>query len=204
MAARLASTRAGVRNRRKLDGVTRVLPAIILTLSAAAAPAATPTSSADAPSASAPAGRSTGASDLPCPSGDPQSIVVCAQRGQAYRLDSNVIDASRQAEANGRSASSAAPPAQAVCAASPMGCGTGLEGLDLANVAIVAGTTAVRAAKGEDWRRAFRTGGADEYQLYRQAKQRREAQEAERKAAAIKWKAEEAEREAAATSTNSK
>jgi hypothetical protein len=65
-----------------------------------------------------------------------------------------------------------------------MGCGTGLEGMDLANVAIVAGTMAIKAAKGEDWTKAFKTGGPDEYQLYLQAKQEREAREAERRQAA--------------------
>jgi hypothetical protein len=67
-----------------------------------------------------------------------------------------------------------------------MGCGTGLEGLDLANVAVVVGTMAVKAAKGEDWKKAFRQG-PDEYQLYLQARHQRDAREAERaEAAAVK------------------
>ena len=133
-----------------------------------------------------------------CPSTNPENIVVCAQRGRAYRIDPNISEAQQQVDANSQAATSAMPAAQANCSQSPAGCGKGLESLDLANVAFVAGTMAVRAAKGEDWRRALRTGGPDEYQLYRQAKQRREALEAERAAAAMRKKAEEAERRASA------
>lgn len=131
-----------------------------------------------------------------CPSQDADKIVVCAQRGQAYRIDPSVSKAHDEAETNSRSATSAMPPAQAVCSASPTGCGTGLEGLDLANVAIVLGTAAVRAAKGDDWRKAFRTGGPDEYQLYQQAKRQRDAQREGRLAQELKRKAEEEERRA--------
>lgn len=132
-----------------------------------------------------------------CPSQDPDKIVVCAQRAQPYRLDPSVSQAHAEAEMNARTATSTTPVAQAVCSASPAGCGLGLEGLDLANVAIVAGTAAVRAAKGKDWRSSFRAGGPDEYQLYQQAKQNREARLEERASAEAKRKAEEAERKAA-------
>jgi hypothetical protein len=94
------------------------------------------------------------------------------------------MEAGREARVDGRSTNTAAPAAQASCSASPMGCGTGLEGLDLANVAIVVGTAAVKAAKGEDWKAAFRKGGPDEYQLYLEARRRRELQEVERAQAA--------------------
>lgn len=130
--------------------------------------------------------------------------MVCAQRSQPYRLDPSVIDAEREKQAIDRSATSPAPPAQAICATQPVGCGDRMDNLDLANVAIVAGTMAVRAAKGEDWAKALRTGGPDEYQLYRQAKQRRDAQRDQRAAAAAKRKAEEAEREAHGASGGSK
>jgi hypothetical protein len=81
------------------------------------------------------------------------------------------------------------PTAQAVCSASPTGCGKGLEGLDLANAAIVIGTAAIKAAKGEDWTEGFKTGSSDEYQLYLQAKERREAQQEEARAEAAARKA---------------
>ena len=119
-----------------------------------------------------------------CKSRDPDEIVVCAEKPEGYRIDPSVMEAQREAENASRSASAAIPAAQASCSASPFGCGTGLEGLDLLNVAVVVGTMAVRAAKGEDWTKPFKTGGPDEYQLYKQAKERREAHDAERKAAA--------------------
>lgn len=134
------------------------------------------------------------ATDQACRSQDPRDIVVCAQRGQPYRLDPDVMDANRQVETNNRSATSAIPPAQASCSASPMHCPMGLESLDVANVAIVAATIAVKAAKGEDWKSAFKPGGPDEYQLYQQAKRRREAKAMDRLAADARSKARAAER----------
>ena len=118
-----------------------------------------------------------------CKSREPGEIVVCAEKPESYRIDPSVMEAQQQAESASRSASAAVPVAQASCSASPSGCGTGLEGLDLLNVAVVVATVALRAAKGEDWTKAFKTGGPDEYQLYQEAKQRREAHDAERKAA---------------------
>lgn len=124
-----------------------------------------------------------------CQSQDISDITVCAQRPQGYRLDPNVVDAERQADRARASASAALPPAQASCARSPMGCGTGLEGLDLANVAIVLGTTAVKAAEGQDWQGIFKKGGSNEYQLYLEAKEQREARKLEAQAAAVKAEA---------------
>ena len=121
--------------------------------------------------------RADKAADGNCSSQDARDIVVCAQRSQGYRLDPSVMDAEREVVKNNRSASAPMPAAQANCSTSPMGCGKGLEGLDLANAVLVIGTAAIRASKGEDWTRAFKTGGSDEYQLYLQAKQRREAEE---------------------------
>lgn len=103
------------------------------------------------------------------------------------------MEANQEVVTNSRSASSAVPAAQAACATE---CGKGFESLDWANVAIVVGTMGVRAAKGQDWTKAFKTGGSGEYQLYQQAKQRREARNAERAAAAVKMEAEKADREA--------
>lgn len=112
-----------------------------------------------------------------CRSQDSRDIVVCAQRRQTLHLDADVVDAQRKAERASQSTSAIQPTAQASCSALPQGCGTGLAGLDLANVALVVGTMAVQAAKGEDWKKALRTGGPDEYRLYLQAKHEREARE---------------------------
>ena len=123
----------------------------------------------------------------PCQSPESRDIVVCAQRKQGLRLDPDVAEARRTADAASRSTTAPTPTAQASCSSLPQGCGTGLAGLDLLNVAVVVATTAVKAAKGEDWKKVLRTGGPDEYQLYLQAKQEREAREQEvRDAAAIK------------------
>jgi len=138
------------------------------------------------PPVPAPAKAAKPASD-PCRSQDSRDIVVCAQRKQGLRIDTDVVDANRQAERNARSATATMPSAQASCSATPQGCGTGLVGLDLANVALVVATTAVKAAKGEEWTKVLKPGGPDEYQLYLQAKREREAREQEgRDAAAIK------------------
>lgn len=108
------------------------------------------------------------------------------------------MDAEQGAVANARSATTATPAAQAACEATPRGCGTGLESLDLLNVAVVVGTVAVKAAKGEDWSKVFKTGGPDEYQLYLQARKQREKREAQRRlAAAIKARKEAASASAA-------
>jgi hypothetical protein len=138
-----------------------------------------------------------------CPSHDARNIVVCGQRRQPYRLDPSVMETGREVESNSRSATSAMPTAQAACSASPMGCTKDLRSLDLANVAVVIGTTVARAAKGDDWAKVFRPGGPGEYQLYQQAKRRREAEAEERAAAEVKRKAEAQEREAHATSAAS-
>lgn len=165
----------------------------------AGAPAAT-TNSVPTP---APSNVPTEPSDGACPSHDARNIVVCGQRRQPYRLDPSVMEAGREAESNGRSATSAMPSAQAACSASPMGCTKDLRSLDLANVAVVIGTTVVRAAKGDDWAKVFRTGGPDQYQLYQQARRRREAEAEERASAEVKRKAEAQEREAHAAKPDS-
>ncbi len=139
----------------------------------------------------------------PCARQDARSITVCAQRRQGYRLDPSVIEGSRQFEQNNRSATSSTPTAQAVCSSQTMGCGKGLESLDLANVALVIGTAVLKAAKGEKWERAMQPGATDEYQLYRQAKRRREALEDQQAAAAVRTRAKQAERKSASAKSNS-
>jgi hypothetical protein len=81
--------------------------------------------------------------------------------------------------------------------------GKDLKSLDLANLAVVVGTAAVRAAKGEDWAKVFRPGGPDEYQLYQQAKQRRDIAAEARAAAGAKRKAEAQDQDAHAAKVES-
>jgi hypothetical protein len=153
-----------------------------------------PDTAESAPASQAPA-TTPKRSDTACRSKDPQDILVCGQR-QDFRPDPNVIDADRQERTDERSAASATPAAQAACSAQPAGCGEGLGSIDLANVAIVAGTAVVRAVKGEDWAKAIKVGGPDEYQRYQQAKRRRDAEDAQRTAAQVRMKAHQAERDA--------
>lgn len=180
---------------RRAVGVGRVSPALMLILGGAFAGVGPPPEAAP-PSPQAPATANADSVDESCRSKDARDIVVCAQRRQEYRIDPSVIDAGRQAEAINRSMTSPAPAAQAVCSSQPMGCGRSPASLDLANVALVAVTTAIRAAKGEDWTRGLKPGGPDEYQLYREAKARREVEDTRRAAASARRKAQEAEREA--------
>jgi hypothetical protein len=184
---RLRADDFALTNHRRADCRSWVaLPIALMLILGGAVAAAEPI---PAPSVSQGSEASAGA---PCRAKDPHDILVCGERRQAYRLDPVVMEASRKAEANNRSAIAPMPPAQAVCARAPSGCGAGLEGLDLANVAIVAGTMAVRAADGKDWTSPLRPGGPDEYELYKQARRRRQAEETERAAARVKRRAEEA------------
>lgn len=133
-----------------------------------------------------------------CQPQEARNIVVCGQRREGFRLDPDVMEAKREVETDSRSASSKVPTAQAACSPQPMGCGKSLDSFDLANVAIVLGTSAIRAAKGEVWTKAFKTGGPDEYQQYQQAKQRRKAQDAGLAAVRLRLIARQEERQSAA------
>jgi hypothetical protein len=143
-----------------------------------------------------PSAKAPQAPEKACQSQEPGDILVCGQRRQGYRLDPDVIEANREVETNNRSANAPSPAAQSVCSAQPMGCGKSFDSLDLANVAIVAGTIAVKAARGEKWANAFKTGGSDEYQLYQQAKRRHQAEEEERAAIGLRANARETQAEA--------
>ena len=127
--------------------------------------------------------------DVSCHSQDREEILVCGQRRQGFRIDPAVMDGAQGAADSSASATAAMPVAQATCAGQPSGCSLRIDSLDLANVAIVVGAMGLRALRGEDWARALKTGGTDEYQLYLQARQRRETQETEKRAEAARAKA---------------
>ncbi len=120
--------------------------------------------------------------DGKCASAETGAIVVCGSGPPPYRIDPDVTAGAQAAERDRDEAIVPVPAAQAACARSPMGCGKGLESLDLANVAVVAGTMAVKAARGEDWARPLRPTGPGEYQRYREAKQVRQERAADRAA----------------------
>ena len=106
----------------------------------------------------------------PWRSESPADVAVCAKRGQQYRIDKSVLEASRAAEAR--------PPKPPIVAdndstkgcVGPMACQGDM--IPLVGMAMVAAKAAALAASGEDWREAIRTH-EDEYRLCKQAEARR-------------------------------
>jgi hypothetical protein len=165
---------------------------------AQAASAAAPTSTAPAPpapDAAAAKGTTVPTPDRPdgCeaqPRGDSRTIVVCAPKPQGYRIDPDVLEARREARNRGHTQPQR-PAYQTMqvnnCATvGPMGCRGGF--IDLLSAAGVLGQMAQRAVEGQNVGQMFVTEPSEtEYQLYVDAKKRREVEEA--KAAAAKAKA---------------
>lgn len=126
------------------------------------------------------------------PSADSREIVICAQRPQGYRLNPDVLEARREKRHNG---GRPRPPENFNhndCATvGPMGCRGGPT-INLIAAAMTAATMAKRLAKGEEIGSMFETTPEPtEYQLYLEAKRRREAREAQaaQAAAVAKMKA---------------
>jgi hypothetical protein len=108
---------------------------------------------------------------------DKGEIFVCAPRPEGYRIDPDVLKASKQA----RNRTKLRPPERLVdtsCASvGPHGCTT--TGVNLLQAALVLATMAQKAAKGEDVGKMFVTDPQlSEYELYQLAKSEREAKEA--------------------------
>lgn len=150
----------------------------LLAEAAAYGPAAPPPKVAPTPAADACATPSASASQ--------REIVICAQRPNGYRLDPDVMEARREAKnaLAGRPRRPETMKDNPCATVGPMGCRGGA-GFNIAAAAIAAATIAQRLAKGEDIGSIFVTDPSpSEYQLYVEAKHRREAREAEAKAAA--------------------
>ena len=136
---------------------------LIAAVGAAAAPAA------PEPSAATPAVVSSAAD--PCKGASKADILVCGKRGaDRFRIDPNVLEADRAANAL-----PAKPPVQADQASAsgcvgPNSCKDGV--IPLVGMALAAAKAAALAANGDDWRDAIRTHD-DEYRLYKQAEERR-------------------------------
>ena len=124
--------------------------------------------------------------DERCASPEKGAIVVCGSGTQPYQIDPDVTAGQKANARDLDGAQAPVPAAQAACAQSPIGCGKGLESLDIANVAIVAGKMAVKAATGGDWSKPLRPAGPGEYQRYQEAKRLREEQSAERAAMSLR------------------
>jgi hypothetical protein len=157
------------------------------TASTAAPPTATlPPSNTKPASAAVP--------DCPRQRSDSQTIVICTERPQGYRLNPDVMQAKRETRSPGppvRPGGRVIPDCTNV---GPQPCTTA--GINLIGAALTAAQMAERLAKGQEVGSMFQTEPSpSEYQLYQMAKARREAQEAEktaeeaRKAAEAKAKA---------------
>jgi hypothetical protein len=123
------------------------------------------------------------------PSANPNEIVVCAVKPQGYRIDPDLMEARREKTtgAAGRPKSPHETYADHSCATvGPRGCRGGPTILLLA-AGLVAAQIAGRVAKGEEVGSIFKTTPEPtEYQLYLEAKKRREAKEEGEAAAKVK------------------
>ncbi len=170
------------------------LPVAILMLADVAA--------ASAPPPAKPPERDCAASTDPKtgPNADPNTgpIVICAPKFQGYRLDPDVMEAKREKRSGGRPHNPHETYADHSCATvGPMGCRGGPM-INLLAAAATAAEMADRLSKGEEIGSMFKTEPTPtEYQLYVEAKKRREAKEAEA-AAAAKAKADAAKTAAVA------
>jgi hypothetical protein len=135
-------------------------------------------------------------------------IVVCAVKPEGYRLPPDIVEA-RRLKKQGETVRPHNPHetyADHSCATvGPMGC-RGVPTVNFLAVAAVAAKISERLSKGEEIGSIFETTpSSSEYQLYLEAKRRREAKEARAAAAAAQAKAqtEEAEKRPSADLTAS-
>jgi hypothetical protein len=125
-------------------------------------------------------------------------IVICGPPPQGYRLNPDVLEARREMKSGGTPKSQEQRMQQGTnFAVGPAGCQ--YAGVNLLGAALTAAEMASRAAKGQEIGSMFITDPhPSEYQLYVEAKKRREAKEA---AASAKAAQEKAQAEAAKTQT---
>lgn len=99
----------------------------------------------------------------PCKNDDPAEVVVCGRSEQRYRIDPHVLAAVRAADA-----SPPKPSLNATGADSCVGPNCGGATIPLVGMALTVARAAMLAAKGDDWKEAFRTH-PDQYEAYRQS-----------------------------------
>jgi hypothetical protein len=105
------------------------------------------------------------AADVPtCKSSNPAEVVVCGRSAQRFRIDPNVLAATRALET-----ARPKPPLDASTDQSCTGPNCGGGTIPLVGMALTALKAAELAARGDDWREAFRTH-PDAYQVYEEAK----------------------------------
>lgn len=123
----------------------------------------------------------------PQPRADSQTIVICVERPQGYRLDPDVMEARRETKGGSRPVRPGGKIVPDCTNVGPAPCTSA--GVNLIGAALTAAEMAKRAATGEEVGSMFLTDPhPTEYQLYLMAKARREAEE-EQKAALAKAKA---------------
>jgi hypothetical protein len=117
--------------------------------------------------------------DCPPSNSDGQTIVICTERPQGYRLDPDIMEARREAHGGSpppRPGGKAIPDCTNV---GPAPCMTA--GVDLLGAVLTAAQMAERLAKGQEVGSMFVTDPhPSEYQLYQMAKARRQAEEAQK------------------------
>jgi len=155
---------------------------IALVMLAQAAPSATappPERPASSQPASKPASNAVpGCSER---SPDSQTIVICTERPQGYRLNPDVMEAKRETRGGSRPVRPGGKVIPDCTNVGPAPCTTA--GINIIGAALTAVEIAKRAASGEDVGEMFVTDPhPSEYQLYLMAKARREAEEEEKAA----------------------
>jgi len=120
---------------------------------------------------------------------NPNEVVICAPKIEGYRIDPDVLEARREKRNDaGRPTRPGPSGARTVDCATigPMGCRGGAT-INLAAAALTAAQMATRLAEGKEIGSMFVTDPhPSEYQLYLEAKARREAREAEKAAARVR------------------
>jgi len=173
----------------------------------AASASTTPSaSSSTSPSASTPPPASTTPTPVPrtasaavpdCPrqGGDSQTIVICTERPQGYRLNPDVMEAKRLKRSPGRPVRPGGRVIPDCTNVGPQPCQTA--GINLIGAALTAAQMAERLAKGQEVGSMFQTDPTmSEYQIYQVVKARREAEAAQKTADEVR-KAAEAKAKAA-------
>jgi hypothetical protein len=157
----------------------------IVLLAGVAAPAdADPGAGQAAKQPDAPAKPADGCGPVPAAT-EPGEIFVCAPRPQGYRIDPDLLEAER-AKRRGKLKRPERMADTSCASVGPFGCtGLGGGGIDLLGAAMVLGTMATKAIRGENVGKMFITDRRPtEYELYQEAKREREAKEAAAAAAA--------------------
>ena len=110
---------------------------------------------------------------------EPGEIVVCAERPQGYRIDPDILQASRD-KRNRRKLKRPDRMVDTSCqVVGPMGCMNG-PAIDIVTATVAAATMLKKAVNGENVGKMFiTTPEPSEYELYLEAKRRREAAEEE-------------------------